>query len=68
MSFARVRFHAHVQDHNQGPKVSLRGLRGGGHLLLHFVTFIVFSFLSSLPYSFEATMPLLHMFKTVTCC
>ena len=36
MSCARLRFH--VQGHNQGSKVNLRGLRGH---LLHTITFLV---------------------------
>ena len=39
ISFARLRFHARVQDHNQESKIKLRGLRGH---LLHIVTFLVF--------------------------
>ena len=38
MSFARLRFHAHFQSHNQGSEVSLRVLQGH---LLHTVTFLV---------------------------
>ena len=39
MSCVRLRFHAHVQSHNQGSEVSLTGLRGH---FLHTVTFLVF--------------------------
>ena len=38
MFCARIRFHAHVQGHNKGSKVSLRGC--WGHLL-NTVTFLV---------------------------
>ena len=58
MSFARLRFHALGQGHNQGSKISLRGLQGH---LLHTVTFLV-SFLSLSVCYFEFNSPLRQYF------
>ena len=50
MSFARLRFHAGVQGHNQGSKVNLRCF--GGHLL-QIVTFLGRKWLNNLQNSGE---------------
>ena len=42
MSCAQLRFHAHVQGHNQGSEVSLRGLQG--HLLHTVIILLVVFF------------------------
>ena len=41
----KTEFHAHVQSHNQGSEISLRGLLGH---LTHTVTFLVYDFLSQI--------------------